>query len=573
MHRIYLLAIVLLLLSACATPSAQLPQAEPDNSHPTIASIYYYISGSLMHYEGNYQAADELYRLAQLQDKDSRQIPRQILINSGYAYINGQDIGEDVPAAFNAARKSMVFDQDLLKMAYSVYYEAQDSTGMQWAINESVARFPSSRAYLQKYFQQYLDEQKADEKLLQQAYKLAKGNADDLIYCANMYAMTDRNKALNIMKEAYALNPSAITAKMVNDLTIRQADDEEAAKLFSSYAYPQDKEAMKDFLQTANKTLKLKLVLSLADSILATSDTQLIAELAFAAYMRFDDSILLRCREATTNSIHTPEELAELAVFLFGQSLFSPAMGTALDYADLLHGSKDVDDMMLYHTLRFTLKLQNSAEADTEDYSDLQKACEKRLPDNPLSRYIISAHKDFLNPPDSLKALRTELSEYFVNRDQGYEEDWTSVISKYLLEGREQEKLFSLRKAVIRFHDNPVFLNDLGFSLLDYPDSLQEAGSLITKALELDPNNAYYHDSMAWFYMLSGYTQKAMEYIQIPMQMENLPGEIAYHIGFILEANNDLIRAKEYYIKALDDSVFPGFQEKAKQALQALQQR
>ena len=562
---------VLLLISACAAPPAQLAEHSVDNSKPTIASIYYYISASLMHYEGNYLAASELYRLAQKQDSNSQQIAKQMLVNSAYAYVNGQDTGEDVPATFNAARLTFSFDQELLNAAYSVYNKAQDTAGMQWAVDESVARYPSCRAFLQKYYLLYSSKQQTDKKLLQQAYKLAKGKAEDLVLCGRMYSLVDPKTAREILQEAYSVNPTRETALLVNDLTLRHAGDAEAVKLFNSYIYPQDKEPMRDFLQTAKKTLKLQLLLDLTEPILATKDVQLLAELAFAAYMRYDDNVLLLCKDTALQSAHAPEELAGLAIFLLGQSLFTDSLGSPSQYVEMLYGSRDVDDMLLYRTLRHTLKIQINAQVDTTNFYDaMRNACEKHLAQSPISRYIVLTQEELLNPRDSLTAVRNELSEYFVTHNKGYEEDWTSVISQYLLAGREQEKLWLLRAAVGRFHNNPVFLNDLGYSLLEYPDSLQEAGSLITQALELDPDNAYYHDSMAWFHMLSGNTQKALEYIQVPMQMENLPGEIAYHIGFILEANNDIKNARQYYLKAIDDSVFPAFQEKAKQALQAL---
>ncbi|PKN71821.1 MAG: hypothetical protein CVU50_09920 [Candidatus Cloacimonetes bacterium HGW-Cloacimonetes-3] len=567
-RRIIILASLLLILAACAGPQDRLPGTADDPSRPNVISIYYYLSASLLHYSGDFLSAGELYKRALEQDTASPQIAKQILINSAYAYINGQQSAEITLAEFTTARASRSFDTDLLNAAYSVYNQAGDQAGLDWVIDESIARFPTSRAYLQKFYLDFDRKSISDTKLLDKAYKLAGKNTTELVLCARMYALVNTKRAIAILTEVRDIDPSQEAYQLLNDLYIRNSTAEEAIAFFKGYLYPQDKVAMLHFLQTASKTMNFQIALSLQNDILVTGDAALLGELAFTAYMKADEAVLVKIQHALSGRISNPEEDAGIAIFLLAQSLFSDAMDAPQVFGEMLYGTRDVDDMMLYRTLRFTIGLQTKTEENNSNfYNELIDACNYRFPHSPISRYIIVSQEELLTPADSVNAARVELSEYFVSRNRGYEQDWANVITDYQQKGKYKEKISILRLAVERFHNNPLFLNDLGYSLLDYPESLEEAGALISSAIAIEPENAYYQDSMAWYYMLLNDAAKALEHISIPLQMKDMPGEIAYHMGVILQANNDDKKAAEYFRKASIDVNFPTYQEKAKAAL------
>jgi tetratricopeptide (TPR) repeat protein len=152
----------------------------------------------------------------------------------------------------------------------------------------------------------------------------------------------------------------------------------------------------------------------------------------------------------------------------------------------------------------------------------------------------------------------------------GYEEDWAAVINAYHVQGKTAEKLPLLRQAIGKYPDNPLFLNDLGYSLLDHPDFIEEAGQLINRAVTLEPENAYYQDSLAWFYYLTKDFEAALKHIAIPLAMENMPGEIAYHIGMIFIASDNHTAAIDYLKTAAKDIQNPDSQQKAVQALSSI---
>src|SRR5690606_3703990 len=57
-------------------------------------------------------------------------------------------------------------------------------------------------------------------------------------------------------------------------------------------------------------------------------------------------------------------------------------------------------------------------------------------------------------------------------------------------------------------------LNFLGYLWADKDVNLDEARVLVERALELDPENPYYLDSLGWVYYRQGDGEKAVEYIR-----------------------------------------------------------
>lgn len=564
-------AVCLLLLASCAAPKGSIEPVPEDMSQPNLASIYYYFAGSLVHYDGDFVSADQLYGLASAQDPKSFQIKKQILINSAYAYVNNQMPKETVIELFSNARRDYSLDSDMLNAAYIVYNQAGDRESITWVINETIARYPSTRAYLQRYYLDYEKDPNADTKYLEKAAKMAGDKPDDLILVARMYSLVNPKQAIPILLKSQSIEPKREAALLLNELYLQHSGPKESTAYYRSYTYPEDRELMLHFFQTANKHRAYPVILELLPDAVSTGDSSLLGELAFAAYLREDVAALNSLHKALVSKVSEPEQDAKVAIFLFAQSLFSQDMAAPQVFGDMFFGIQDVDDMMLYRTLRYTLLLQSgSVETSPGFYDELTKACQTLLPDTPLSRYIIAANTAVSATDSVLINSRDQLCESFVQANRGYENDWTTVLTSYHLNGKHKEKLTLLRAAIERFPNKALFLNDLGYSLLDYPEHREEAGALISQAVALEPDNAYYQDSMAWFYMLQNQADKAYEYIHLPIQMKDIPGEIAYHIGVILIANDDRKSAVQYFKMVLDDPDYPQYHDKAKEALNAI---
>lgn len=565
------LAFFLLLLSACAGPQTTAQRTIIDNSQPNIPSLYYYISASLKHYEGDFLTADNYYHLALEQDFRSYQIKKQILINSAYAFLSKQQDAEITIKQFDQARKEMIFDNDLLNAAYSVYSNANNEEGLAWVVSESVLYYPSTLSFLRKFYLDYSKNKKSDENLLELALKYADNNPEDIILTAKMYTLVNPKRSVSLLQEAYELEPKKETDNLLSEITLQYLGKEEALKKFRTYSYPEDKDRMLYFLQMANRNRRLEVVNTLSPILLNTGDSSLIGELAFSAYLEDKTDILQEISRFLLTKDADPLTDSKVVSFLFAEALFSEKLPEPSLYLDYFNSAQDVQDVILYAMLKRSMQAQSLEKETNIIFSEeFVSAVEKRLPENVFSRYLkIASQIKSVEDEDFLQA-RAELCSYFLQKDLGELEDWTFLLQYYQNEGREEEKIATLRKAVHKFPDNPLFLNDLGYSLLDYPQFIVEGGFLIQRAVALDPTNPYYQDSLAWFYYLTANFSKAMEHITILMQMQDAPGEISYHIGMILLANQQKEEAIKYFQSALEDDQTPIYQEKAKKALNEL---
>jgi hypothetical protein len=570
---LFWLASILLLLSACAGPQTIPQRTIIDNSQPNIPSIYYYLSASLQYYAGDYRTADNYYHLALEQDQQSYQIKKQILLNSAFAFLSKQQDTENTIRQFDQAREELVFDNDLLNAAYSVYSTANNEEGLAWVVSESILYYPSTLSYLRKFYLDYSKTKHGDEHLLELAYKYADSNSEDIISTAKMYALVNPQRAVALIKEAYALDPIPETDLLLSEITFQFLDNEDALKKFRAYHYPEDKEQILSLLQMANRNRRFETVNALSSMLLETKDSSLIGELAFAAYLTEKMDILQDISRFLLNKKPEPVADSKVAAFIFAEALFSEQLPSPEVYLDYLNSVQDLQDIILYAMLQRSFKAKTDFPKDTAGFTEeFVLAVEKRVPEKLFSQYLkIATLTKSANDETYLQA-RAELSNYFLQKNLGATEDWAFLVQYYQNQGNEQEKIATLRKAINKFPDNPLFLNDLGYTLLDNPQEREEGGSLILRAVTLNPQNPYYQDSLAWYYFLTDDFTKAMEHLAIPLQMQDAPAEISYHIGMIFLANQKQDEAIKHFQAAMEDEQSPLYQEKAKKALQDLLQ-
>ena len=326
------------------------------------------------------------------------------------------------------------------------------------------------------------------------------------------------------------------------------------------------------FLQVANRNRRFEVVNALSSILLNTKDSSLIEELAFSAYLEDKTDILQEISRFLLNKKPDPVTDSKVVSFLFAEALFSDKLPEPSVYIDYFNSAQDVQDVILYAMLKQSMQAQTNAQELNFLFADeFVSAVQKRLPEDVFSRYLKIASKTMSSNSEDFLQARAELSSFFLQKNLGELEDWTFLLQYYQNKGKEEEKIATLRKAVHKFPDNPLFLNDLGYSLLDYPQFIEEGGLLIQRAVALDPANPYYQDSLAWFYYLTANFSKALEHINIPIQMKNAPGEISYHIGMILLSNQKKEEAIKHLQSAKEDDQNPIYQEKAKKVLHELE--
>ena len=114
----------------------------------------------------------------------------------------------------------------------------------------------------------------------------------------------------------------------------------------------------------------------------------------------------------------------------------------------------------------------------------------------------------------------------------------------------EAEKAF--RAALALAPDAAITLNYLGYMNADRNVRVDEALSLIQKALATDPDNGSYLDSLAWALHRLGRNTEAEEAIRKAVLTQDKNAVVIAHLGLILAAKGESAEALKYLRLALD---------------------
>jgi len=116
--------------------------------------------------------------------------------------------------------------------------------------------------------------------------------------------------------------------------------------------------------------------------------------------------------------------------------------------------------------------------------------------------------------------------------------------------GKPQEMERLLRGIIARKPDYHHALNALGFSLADRGVRLQEARTLIMKALEYAPEDPFITDSLGWVLYRQGRLPEALQVLETAYRLKADP-EIAAHLGEVLWAQGKQRDARRVWRDAL----------------------
>ena len=135
--------------------------------------------------------------------------------------------------------------------------------------------------------------------------------------------------------------------------------------------------------------------------------------------------------------------------------------------------------------------------------------------------------------------------------------DASDLIYDYAMAAERLQK-FSILETQLRklIKMKPMFAqayNALGYSFADRNVKLDEANKLISKALELSPNDHFIMDSMGWVLYRQGKLDKAYEYLSAAYAVQN-DAEIAAHLGEVLWQQGKQDEATKIWETALKNS-------------------
>jgi tetratricopeptide (TPR) repeat protein len=93
----------------------------------------------------------------------------------------------------------------------------------------------------------------------------------------------------------------------------------------------------------------------------------------------------------------------------------------------------------------------------------------------------------------------------------------------------------TLREILRETPNNPIAMNNLGYFLLERDQRIEEARDLIRRALDIDPTNPNYLDSLGWAYYKLGDYATAERYLREAARIDGSSPAIEEHLGDVYE--------------------------------------
>ena len=571
MRYIMVLLAAMLLLSSCATvpkPEAKLPKSPPDKSNPNLASMYYFMSGSFLHFNGELATADQILNLALTQDPGSFQIRKLIFINTLHLfnYTQSPEIEQRTRDMLSMARQSYDFDQEMLTLAYNSYRNLNDAEGINWALDRLLKDYPKAQVYIWEYVRQLEEGKKAPVSLLEKALKAESDIPEIEFIVATLYLDVNPKRSRQIL-----LNSTRSRAGELQLLdlyrTANQYDTLQAH--YSSYSYPEDKDKISDYLLFLQKYSLHDIALGHLDKVLQTGDAEFIEILSYLAYLENDVPAQTKVYQYLSNKTPAPADDSPTAALLLLHHIVYPEFAAGLQITDKIYQIKD----LVYISYLFASQYSYTGERQKEYqkvFLDLHQHVQKNLPPSLIKDFLVD-HTAFLaGLYDSESGSAVVLAEHFIAKGYGSEDDFQILFQHYSDIADDAKQIEIMRESLSRYPSSASIKNNLGYVLLNYPEHLAEAESLISDALREDPDNVSFQDSWAWVLYKQGKFKAAYDYLPTVLAGAEPNAELLYHAAMIYQAAGEKEEAIKYFGLILQIQPLTEYHDKAKEELTRL---
>jgi tetratricopeptide (TPR) repeat protein len=422
--------------------------------------------------------------------------------------------------------------------------------------------------------------------------------------------LQEYSKAADAYKRAAEISPDDIEIKKEEAQSLYMADKlDDASKLYEDLAKaaPDDGLSLLRLGQIYRRQGKYdaarqylqKAAQSFPDSI----DVQFNIVILDHDEGRLEDALkraneILKKTEKT-NGRYSEAEKQSRRIFLINQGMLNQTLGnydaavkTFLDIKSLTNEKDGRIDALVVETYRMARNLDKALQ-----YS------EQSLSNNPDNRQLQMVHADVIaekgRVDEGIKALQQlqkgndEDLDVLSNEVNVYQrakkfEQAQNVLNMtiqrfpeeeqvYFLQGslyekqkkyNEAEKAF--RKALELQKDDPAVLNYLGYMFADRGTRLEEAESMVEKAVKADPTNGAYLDSLGWVYFKQNRLSLAEEYLKKAIIFVNSDSSIHDHMGDLYYKTKRYDEARNEWNKSIQLSTEQEEADKVKKKLDEL---
>ena len=179
---------------------------------------------------------------------------------------------------------------------------------------------------------------------------------------------------------------------------------------------------------------------------------------------------------------------------------------------------------------------------------DILDPVSEKFPKEFSVQYLLGSSYQQLEEYDkATKLLRRSLTIYPDSRGARHTLAIASDAMQYWSESD------SLYEGLIASDTNDVqALNNYSYSLVERNIQLEKSLEMSKKAIDLEPDNAAYLDTIGWIYFKLNNAQKALYYIRRSIELEDENAVVLEHLGDVLIAAEQPDEARTIYLRALD---------------------
>jgi len=607
---IYISIIFLIAGCSLSDKESRLPQKQELNYN----ALYYYSMAETALKIQDYNSAIGLLRKAESHAPESIEIKERLIETLAMQSHFDQslhneivNIGEQCITSENCTTRI------LIHLAESYSFLGNFKLGDKY-LKKALDEDPSMNLYL-SYYLFRKEQMSADEPFyLEQALETEWKDLRTVMMVADVYMKTDQDKALEILEKAYDLWPDEIVLRSI--LSIYEQRDENQIIIQKIQQHIDSRNVTSEFLKSHLISLNFRLrnfqaIVDNQDICLELDKDPALRYLFFSALTIGETEVAMNTAELIETKNDLPDNVRPLFFAYYGYVLFikeaysrsaenflrSSDINLVLDIIADYGMMKDVNEDNLDSFSRSLLN--NSSQIDMADFLGgylyallgnnfkseelLLKVSKDYLKENHLlettSILLLDLNSKNLDKVEELLLYREEQEPsfqeitglYYYNTQQdsaaykffreeleqnSQPSEGTIIITSILAEKfKDLNYLMALMdKAISVYPDNSEILNLFGYSIADlsieekYPTALV----LLTKALELDPDNTMIWDSMAWLHFRMEEYEEALSAMEKPLLKKIENSEIAYHLGEIYLKVNRRELALKYLKLAIE---------------------
>lgn len=236
----------------------------------------------------------------------------------------------------------------------------------------------------------------------------------------------------------------------------------------------------------------------------------------------------------------------------FAHALAAEYFSLTGDNDGLLESLKRTNELLPDNEPAWRQRLQMLlTEERYDEVIEVAKQADEVIPDDAFVLFFKGlAHllqKDYQQAADVLeRAAASPATRPFRSIVYGSLGDALSSLNQYLRSDEAYEQSLRLDP------DNHTALNNFAYSLSLRRLRLDEALEMSRRAVEAEPQNAAFLDTLGWVYFKLGEYENAKQYIRASIDTGEASAVVLEHMGDVYEKLDDLANARYWWQKALD---------------------